>query len=366
MKIFDRFGLTYFDTETSQTGINRDVPLLQLIALTHPERYVQINDKNAFLADITQVNQLLQEIYLRDNELRWQASEHIAEIDRLVDGMPHLAPSPQPLSREVDLMAFPGTNGILMASIAVTARNAISNGAHIKNIAVLGCEQVWKTEWVKEVKTLFELRPDLLKKGINLEAIDFDKSYTEHEVNVLISQLVDFGDPSIHFEFLPVPMKTLKDGKVVKPNTDDEAIVLHKYYQKLREETGKKPIAAIVATKGFHVRQSYSYLGAGISNIEVLMSDPCILGEMPSESLRSLVNPSTRTKLDNLAKTIYQTLQVVKILYPALSEAQQIETPKSSDNLFSFHHSLRTPGNSRNSELPGVSQPPQGLPALTT
>jgi hypothetical protein len=327
MKKWDAFGLTYLNTQTSLIGINPDIKLLDLIALTHPEKYAAIENKETFLNDIYQVNKLLQEIYLQDNEFRWHSSNNLEAIDNIIDCMPHLRPSPKALSHSIDLMIFPGSTGVLMSAIAATAREQISKGMVVKNIAVLGCEQAWKSEWVKEAKTIFSLRPDLLKKDIVLDSIDFEKSYTEHGVNKLISQLMDLGDSTIHVEYLPVPMKTLRDGKIVKPNTDDEAAILYAYYCKLRDAAGIDPVTAIVSTKGFHVRQSYSYMAAGIPAIEVLMSDPVILGEECKGHFSHLLNPNTRAKLDNLAKTIYQTMQSAKIIYPQLVLPQVSTNP---------------------------------------
>jgi len=340
MKKFDAAGLTYLNTETMKVGINPDIGLLDLIKMTHPEKYAQISDKKLFLEDIHAVNKLLQEIYLRDNELRWQSSGNIHEIDELVDNMPHLNALSEQISDEVDLMIFPGTTGVLMSSIAATAREFIKNGAKVKNIAVLASTQEWKQEWVRDVKTVFELRPDLLKKDIDLASVDFEKKYTEHDVNALISQLIDFGDNNIHFEYLPVQTRKLNDGRIVNPNSNDEANVFFEYYSKIKQEKGENPTTVLVSTKGFHVRQSYAYLQAAINDIKVLMSDPEILGNDCCEKFKNLVRPNTRAKLDNLAKTIYQTIQILKVIYPEMNFADNQFSSVVSGNRASFVNNL--------------------------
>lgn len=339
-KKFDKFRLTYLDTETGIVGINPEIGLLDLIAMTHPEKYAEIENKAEFLSDISQVNALLQEIYLRDNESRWQASDNIEEIDTIINSMPHLQPSPEPLENDCDLLIVPGSTGISMSAMFATIKKAILEGIKVKNIAVLGCEQEWRAEWVNEVKTVFSLRPDLLKEGIDLELIDFAKIYTEHGVNALISQLIDLGDSNIHFEFLPVPMKILNDGRVVKPNTNDEASVLKQYYRKLQDEMGANPVTMLVSPKGFHLRQSFCYVEAGIGDVKVLMSDPAILGAECASQYEGLVNPSTRAKLDNLAKTIYQTLQIIKTIYQELSVQKVSNNPYSMLQMMSPKNSV--------------------------
>lgn len=89
LKEYNMFGLAHFDTKTKKVGINPRIGLLELIKLTHPDHYKKIGDKNAFLSDINAVNELLQTIYLKDHNRRWQVGANVQEIDAILDNMPH-------------------------------------------------------------------------------------------------------------------------------------------------------------------------------------------------------------------------------------------------------------------------------------
>jgi hypothetical protein len=225
------------------------------------------------------------------------------------------------------LLSVPRHDGAVMigGSIANMAKRffllqeQINSGYYFKEIFLMGSlEDV--SPYLKRLEEIYQCEPQRFK-----ENIEFPKASSEHELMLFFIKNLRWPDHVQHATITPLPLelKTLNDGRLVKPNTQDQIVKVQKNLQENGKENERLRLA-IFSNDPFTYRQHLDALVSCQNRPYFIETTSAPYTSSPELNKLDGATMDLAKSLDEVARLAYQLKEYVNKI-PKAAEILRLE-----------------------------------------